>query len=423
VKRLIALLLCLLLLTACGSTVPVEEAPVSDVVAPKAPAEGPTEQEVIDLLRKAEAIYQPGNFEILTAVSQENFIDGSYYDEVGGYEEAVAEIFTQNGAEQLEETVFLEIPLICKEDGRVYRQSAMTDSAALTCYAIIDGVALVAEDSGNYFYEITHTPLPKGYTAEEKHKLSALVSPLTIVWEDGRWKVDFFAAFGQDAIACGTPLAPEETDFVEAPEADEDCEIRQLPGHIAVVPEPTALTEEEIAQVNAAFEPIIENKVNPLGLFLMCWYSSPAEFDLTEFLRYFPDSQTVTDSAEFEALKAHQNWSWPKDATLDRMPVPIHRIPAEKVQNLLSKYMGVSIEDVTYHPSSDLIYLEEYDCYYNFTSDAGFGSFTCIGGDITGGTLTLRGTDSILTLWLADDSWMIHSFMPDFSSHYSSEEK
>ena len=181
--------------------------------------------------------------------------------------------------------------------------------------------------------------------------------------------------------------------------------------------------EEEIAQVNTAFEPIVNHAVNPLGLFLMSWYQSPEWLDLTEFLRYFPDSQTVTDSAEFEALKAHQNWSWPKDATLDRMPVPIHRIEAQKADALLRQYMGVTIEDITYHPSSDLIYLEEYDCYYNFTSDAGFGSFTCIGGDITGGTLTLRGTDSILTLWLADDSWMIHSFMPDFSSHYSSEEK
>lgn len=400
-KRLIALLLCLLMLTACGSTAPVEEAPVSDAVAPEAPAEGPTEEEVIALLHKAESIYQPGNFDTLSAVSQENFLDGCYYDEVGGYEEAVAEVFTEGGIRQLEETGFLQIPLIRKQDDKVYRASSMTDSAALTCYEIIDDVALVAQDSGNYFYEITHTPLPKGYTAEEKNKLSTLVSPLTIVWEDGRWKVDFFAAFGRDAIASGTPLAPDEIE-----------DKGQLPGHIADVPEPTALTEEEIAQVNAAFEPIIDNKVNPLGLFLMCWYQSPAEFNLTEFLRYYPGSEEVDNLDEFNALRAHPNWSWPKDAKLEMMPVPIHRIPAAEVEALLQQHMGVGIEDITYSPSSELLYLEEYDCYYNFTSDAGFGMFECVSGDITGDTLTLFGTDNVLTMKLQGEKWMFHSFMP-----------
>ena len=65
---------------------------------------------------------------------------------------------------------------------------------------------------------------------------------------------------------------------------------------------------------------------------------------------------------------------------------------------------------------------EEYDCYYNFTSDAGFGMFECVSGDITGDTLPLTGTDSILTLRLADDDWFIQSFMPSFSSEFTPAE-
>ena len=408
-KRICALLLAaVLLLTACSGAAP-EKAPVSDAVAPPAPAEGPTEEAVIDLLRRAEAIYQPGNFDILSAVSQENFIDGAYYDEVGGYEEAVAGIFTQNGIEQLEETVFLELPLFLREDGKVYRQSAMTDSAVLRCYELIDAVALTARDSGNYFYEITHVPLPKGYTAEDRHKVSTLVSPLTIVWQDGCWKVDFFAAFGQDAIACGTPVAPTEEEF-----------LGQLPGNIsapgadAYPAQAHPLTEEEIAQVNTAFEPIVNHAVNPLGLFLMSWYQSPEWLDLTEFLRYFPQSTEVENPDEFEALKAHENWSWPKDAELDMMPVPIHRIAAGDVEQLLQQYMGVGIDDITYHPGSELIYLEEYDCFYNFTSDAGFGAFQCTEGcTMEDGTLVMTDGAAALTMKQAGDGrWLFYSYLP-----------
>ncbi|MBR5559662.1 MAG: hypothetical protein IKU72_05405 [Oscillospiraceae bacterium] len=409
-KRLIAILLCLILLTACGTAAPVaqapkSEAPVSDVVAPPAPTEGPSEEEVIQLLHIAESIYQPGNYDVLSVISYENYIDELYYDEVGGYEEAAAEIFTQNGVEQLEETLFQEIPLIRKDGDKVYRASAMADSATLRCYELIDSVTLTAQNSGNFFYEITHTPLPKGYTAEEKSKLSTLVSPLTVVWQNGRWKVDYFAAFGQNAIACGTPLAPE-------------VDLGQLPGNISEVPEPTALTEEEIAQVNQAFAPVIDGDTNPLGVFIMNWYKSPAELDLTEFLRYYPDSEDVKDPDEFDALKAHENWNWPEDAKLDMMPVPIHRISADKVDATLQKYMGVGIENITYHPNSELIYLEEYDSYYNFTSDANFGVFECTEGDITGDTLVLSSQRAVLTMKLVGEKWMFHSFTPNFSSLY-----
>lgn len=186
----------------------------------------------------------------------------------------------------------------------------------------------------------------------------------------------------------------------------------------AALPEnAVALTDEEIAQVNAAFAPFLENNtvVNPLGQFLMCWYSSPAELDLTELLRYhsvFHDgSEVVTDPEEFAALASHENWCW-QNATLETMPVPIHRIPADHVEQVLQTYLGVGVADVTYTPSSDLLYLPEYDCYYNFTSDAGFGIFECTGGWLSGETLTLLGQHSTLTLRKNGEGWLFYSYLP-----------
>lgn len=208
------------------------------------------------------------------------------------------------------------------------------------------------------------------------------------------------AANGPKDIPPAEDLTKEEA--IPSPEADEDDDI---------IP----LTQEEIQQVNDAFQPFVDGSANPLGEFLMGWYQSPELLDLTEFLRYHSaiyGSEEVTDLAEFEALKAHENWSWPKDAKLDMMPVPIHRIPAEEVEAVLQKYMGVGIGDIVWSSNSDLIYLEEYDCFYNFTSDAGFGVFECVDGFICGDDLVLNGRDRVLTMKNVDGNWLFYSLMP-----------
>ena len=186
-----------------------------------------------------------------------------------------------------------------------------------------------------------------------------------------------------------------------------------------------SLTEEEIVQVNEAFAPFLNNgeggmTVNPLSCFFTSYYGQPEALALEEFLWNFPSDETVTDAAEFEMLKAHESWPFGVDMTLEQMPVPIHKYPTTAVNEVLEQYAGISVTDLTgWEERSDLLYLEEYDAYYNFTSDFGVGTFTCVQGEKLGDTVVLYSNGSVLTLYQADGSYLIRSYLPMQSSPYT----
>ena len=168
--------------------------------------------------------------------------------------------------------------------------------------------------------------------------------------------------------------------------------------------DPNALTAEEIAQVNEAFTPFFERDgrsyTNPICSFFTSYYERPEDLDLVEFLRYFDLGESVTeDGPEFEALKAAEGWPFQVDH-VDQMPVPIHKYGRADVDAYLKEHAGITTADLTTFPASspDLLYLPEYDAFYNFTSDAGPGVFACEAGRREGGLLILTGGGRELTL-------------------------
>lgn len=177
------------------------------------------------------------------------------------------------------------------------------------------------------------------------------------------------------------------------------------------------LTAEEVAAYNKAFEPLLYDEegnstgINPLTLFLTSYYASPEDISLAELLRYYPSDADVTDESEFEALKAAPNWPFGADATLSSMPVPIHKFKAATVDDALWKTMGIRLSDLSGVGTDELIYLKAYDAYYNFTSDAGFGTFVCSSGERQGDTVRLFGDTATLTLKMRADGFTIVSFL------------
>ena len=186
------------------------------------------------------------------------------------------------------------------------------------------------------------------------------------------------------------------------------------------VPEdPAALTAEEIAQVNEAFAPFDEREnvsyMNPICSFFTSYYERPEDLNLVEFLRYFGlGNGPVEDGPEFEALKAAEGWPFHVDH-LDQMPVPIHKYSRADVDAYLEEHAGITTADLTTFPASsaDLLYLPEYDAFYNFTSDAGPGVFICETGRREGDLLILTGGGEELTLEETEAGrYLFRSFLP-----------
>ena len=188
-----------------------------------------------------------------------------------------------------------------------------------------------------------------------------------------------------------------------------------------------ALTEEEVARVNEAFEPFVQLADNVYGSSEICCfftssYDNPAQINLEEFLRYCPiglsNSLGEEDTEEFLAVMELDNgWTDPDrelSSPID-LPVPVHRYPRAEVSALLQKYAGVAVEELDWE---GCLYVEEYDAFYNFTSDAGPGFFPCAGGEVSGDTAVLwsdpdeKGDRCRLTLQKNGDRWL-------FQSHYT----
>lgn len=174
------------------------------------------------------------------------------------------------------------------------------------------------------------------------------------------------------------------------------------------------LTAEEVGQYNKAFEPLLfdeqgDSRINPLSHFLRSYYDKPENLNLADFLRYYPPDRNVTNEAEFEALKAERSWPFGADMAWGDMPVPIHKFSADTVNEVLKKYMGITLDDLSGVGMDELIYLKEYDAYYNFTSDVAYGSFICMSGETQGDIIRLYSESAILTLYRQGNGFLFVS--------------
>ena len=183
---------------------------------------------------------------------------------------------------------------------------------------------------------------------------------------------------------------------------------------------PVSLTQEEVDRANEAFASIVETSegifcASEISCFFTSHYGSPEEIDFENFLYNCPAGVVLEDSdaAEFQAvISADAPLS---DSTLpSEYPVPVHRYRKEEVSALLETYAGITVDAL--NSTEGVLYLEEYDSFYNFTSDSGAGIFQCVGGEKTGDMVRLwsdtsgyDGSMSVLTLQNVDGKYLIQS--------------
>lgn len=180
------------------------------------------------------------------------------------------------------------------------------------------------------------------------------------------------------------------------------------------------LTQEELAAYNAVMDPavrdesgdIVDFHIQPFSYFFSSYYKNVRNLNFEEFIRYFPDSGQATE-AEFEALKKLDDWPFKRVARMEDMPVPIHRHTVSSINEVLTRWGGITTSDLD---TSGVCYLEEYDAYYTFTSDFNMFYFIAESGEQVGNYVYLRksvenGNIAVLTLRLTPgtDEWQIVS--------------
>ena len=180
------------------------------------------------------------------------------------------------------------------------------------------------------------------------------------------------------------------------------------------------LTQEELAAYNAVMDPavrdesgdIVDFHIQPFSYFFSSYYKNVRNLNFEEFIRYFPDSGQATE-AEFEALKKLDDWPFNRVARMEDMPVPIHRHTVSSINEVLTRWGGITTSDLD---TAGVCYLEEYDAYYTYTSDFNMFYFIAESGEQVGNYVYLRksvenGNIAVLTLRLTPgtDEWQIVS--------------
>ena len=189
--------------------------------------------------------------------------------------------------------------------------------------------------------------------------------------------------------------------------------------------ERSVLSQQELDAYNAVTDCTIRDEsgditgmdIHPASYLLTSYYGNVRNLNFAEFLRYFPQDGSISDEAEFEALKNLEGWPFKHAESMEQMLVPIHKISAASVNEVLRAYGGITAADLS--NTDGVFYLKDYDAYYTYTSDFGFSSFAAESGQQVENYVYLYGNlndrnRSVLTLRLTPgtDGWQIMSYLP-----------
>lgn len=197
----------------------------------------------------------------------------------------------------------------------------------------------------------------------------------------------------------GSPLTAEELDWFES------------------------FTEGTETHYDEAWDGFIGG-ATPISCFFTSQYSDPRNMDAEKFLCYCPDQGVLEagkagDEEEFRIVQEKVDWRFGEDnhlASLEEIPVPCHRLPRSYINEILTKYAGITVEEMHTDWLEEALYIPETDCFYTFTSDFGPGMFLPCYGEKSGNIVTLWEAPSVeseasdkLMLQKSGEDWQILS--------------
>ncbi len=115
------------------------------------------------------------------------------------------------------------------------------------------------------------------------------------------------------------------------------------------------------------------------NMFLGTYYSCPEEIDLGDvFYMGLRDGEITVSEDEYLKVEAIYGDIWSS----------IHKMPADKMEEIIKKYTGLSLDAYKEQLNQQFVYLEEYDAYYGLSSDVHYyphiieSGYYCSNGEI-----------------------------------------
>lgn len=168
---------------------------------------------------------------------------------------------------------------------------------------------------------------------------------------------------------------------------------------------PRPLTKEEIDRANTEGKTLI--------YFMGSAFDGPADLDVNSLLYRVADKTNVlsrTDLTEWQTLEKEGVSLYYHYMLIDNDKA--YRIPAQKVKNLVEKYLGIPMDDIVNKALSK--YSKTYDCYYvNVISQTDKTEF--LGGVAGDNFIHLYTKDRTVVLEKQGDNYYIHSVL--YQSH------
>ncbi|MBQ7874526.1 MAG: hypothetical protein IJ306_05125 [Oscillospiraceae bacterium] len=165
----------------------VVTAVLGSTVACSADSGLPSDEEVTELIMKAQSVYQPADYTVLEAAKTGTQLYDISYEEIKNFNEVVPEIFSEKGIAELKSVQIPEIGenVFVENAEKYYRLLSVTDEDIIYYNAVLS-VELIEQNENSFIYEIMHKSLDKFGNSKE------YTSYITIAEQDGKYLVESF---------------------------------------------------------------------------------------------------------------------------------------------------------------------------------------------------------------------------------------
>lgn len=131
---------------------------------------------------------------------------------------------------------------------------------------------------------------------------------------------------------------------------------------VSTTPTETTTPTEPAVDELAVFNTLFGDMISWYSRALLCQYASPAQLKL-EVLFYsgFADESQEPTDAEWAELQGQAGF----DINYDLI-----RLPVDKMNQVLTDYFGITLDDIDDAGFENLVFLESTNCYYHMVTDA-----------------------------------------------------